>query len=103
MGGAAYRRVRDRVEAQYELYWTPTGKKRGRQTDARERLEAAVTTAREAADRLATLERSLSDVEAARARLKIRSEEHTSELKCIMRHSYADFVSTHKQLLKILP
>lgn len=75
MGGAAYRRVRDRVEAQYELYWTPTGQKRGRQTDARERLEAAETTARETADRLATLERSFSDVEAARARLKIIQRE----------------------------
>ncbi|KAF1687354.1 hypothetical protein B1992_05100 [Pseudoxanthomonas broegbernensis] len=75
MGGAAYRRVRDRVEAQYELYWTPTGQKRGRQTDARERLEAAETTAREAADRLVTLERSFSDVEAARARLKIIQRE----------------------------
>jgi uncharacterized protein YhaN len=75
MGGAAYRRVSDRVEAQYELYWTPTGQKRGRQTDARERLDAAETTAREAADRLATLERSFSDVEAARARLKIIQRE----------------------------
>ena len=75
MGGAAYRRVSDRVEAQYELYWTPTGQKRGRQTDARERLEAAETTAREAGDRLATLERSFSDVEAARARLKIIQRE----------------------------
>lgn len=75
MGGAAYRRVRTRVEAQYELYWTPTGQKRGRQIDARDRLEAAETTAREAADRLATLERSFSDVEAARARLKIIQRE----------------------------
>lgn len=75
IGGAAYRRVRDRVEAQYELYWTPTGQKRGRQTDAHERLEAAEATAREAADRLATLERSFSDVEAARARLKIIQRE----------------------------
>lgn len=75
MGGAAYRRVRDRVEAQYELYWTPTGQKRGRQTDAHERLEAAETTARETADRLATLERNFSDVEAARARLKIIQRE----------------------------
>ena len=75
MGGAAYRRVRDRVEAQYEVYWTPTGQKRGRQADARERLDAAETAAREAADRLATLERSFSDVEAARARLKIIQRE----------------------------
>ncbi|WP_215767261.1 AAA family ATPase [Gluconobacter cerinus] len=75
IGGAAYRRVRDRVEAQYELYWTPTGQKRGRQTDAHERLEAAEAAAREAADRLATLERSFLDVEAARARLKIIQRE----------------------------
>ena len=75
MGGAAYRRVRDRVEAQYEVYWTTTGQKRGRQADARERLDAAETVACEAADRLATLERSFSDVEAARARLKIIQRE----------------------------
>lgn len=75
MGGAAYRRVRDRIEAQYELYWTPTGQKRGRQTDARERLDAAEIAARESADRLATLERSFLDLEAARARLKIVQRE----------------------------
>ena len=85
MGGAAYRRVRDRVEAQYELYWTPTGQKRGRQNDARERLEAAETTAREAADRLATLERSFSDVEAARARLKIIQREMADNTDAQMR------------------
>lgn len=85
MGGAAYRRVRNRVEAQYELYWTPTGQKRGRQTDARERLEAAETTAREAADRLATLERSFSDVEAARARLKIIQREMADNTDAQMR------------------
>ncbi|MCP1243773.1 AAA family ATPase [Acetobacter lambici] len=75
IGGAAYRRVRDRVEAQYDLYWTPTGHKRGRQIDAYERLEAAEVAAREAADRLATLERSFSDLDAARARLKIIQRE----------------------------
>lgn len=85
MGGAAYRRVRDRVEAQYELYWTPTGQKRGRQTDARERLEVAETTAREATDRLATLERSFSDVEATRARLKIIQREMADNTDLQMR------------------
>lgn len=85
MGGAAYRRVRNRVEAQYELYWTPTGQKRGRQTDARERLEAAETTAREAAERLASLERSFSDLEAARARLKIIQREMVDNTDAQMR------------------
>ena len=30
----AYRRVRQRIDAQYELYWSPTGQKRGRQNRA---------------------------------------------------------------------
>lgn len=70
MGGDAYRRVRERVEAQFDQYWTPTGQKRGRQNDARDRLAAAETAAHEAASRLATLERNFTELEASRARLK---------------------------------
>lgn len=75
MGGAAYRRVRDRVEEQYAIYWTPTGQKRGRQTDARERVDVADAAAREAADRLASLEKSFSELDGARARLKVLQRE----------------------------
>lgn len=71
MGGTAYRRVWDRVEAQYEDYWTPTGQKRGRQGEVRTRVEAAEGAARDAADRLAALERSFEDLDDARNRLKV--------------------------------
>ncbi|RQV59870.1 hypothetical protein DF018_30045 [Burkholderia cenocepacia] len=75
MGGAAYKRVRDRIEAQYEHYWTPTGQRRGRQNQAHERVDIAESAAREAADRLVALERSFTELEAARARLKIIQRE----------------------------
>ncbi|ARR52344.1 hypothetical protein HY78_02155 [Rhizorhabdus wittichii DC-6] len=75
MGGAAYRRVRERIEAQFENYWTPTGQKRGRQAEARERVEAAETEAADAASRLAALEQSFANLDAARARLKIIERE----------------------------
>ena len=75
MGGEAYRRVRQRVDAQFNLYWSPTGQKRGRQNEARERAEAAETAAREANERLAALERSFAELDAARGRLKIIQRE----------------------------
>ena len=71
MGGAAYQRVRDRVEVQFGNYWTPTGHKRGLQNEARERVDRADAAAKDAADRLAVLEKTFSDLEASRARLKV--------------------------------
>jgi DNA repair exonuclease SbcCD ATPase subunit len=70
MGGEAYRRVRERVETQFDLYWTPTGLKKGRQNEARDRAETSEVTAREAVAKLAALERSFGELEAARSRLK---------------------------------
>lgn len=75
MGGPAYKRVRTRIDEQFGRYWSPTRQKRGRQNDARERADVAETAAREAADRLAGLERTFSDLEAARARLKVVQRE----------------------------
>lgn len=71
MGGPAYTRVRTRIDDQYGRYWSPTGQKRGRQNEARERVEQAETAARDAAERLAGLERTFSELENARARLKV--------------------------------
>ena len=79
MGGDAYNRVRERIEGQYDLYWTPTGQKKGRQTDARERFETAEALAKEANERLAGLEQNFAEVEAARARLKIILREIADE------------------------
>ncbi|WP_420139879.1 AAA family ATPase [Sphingomonas sp.] len=75
MGGSAYKKVRARVEDQYGAYWTPTGQKRGRQTEARERLESAEVAARQAAERLIALEQTFADLENARARLKLIDRE----------------------------
>lgn len=79
MGGEAYRRVRQRIDAQYELYWSPSGQKRGRQNDARARADAAEAAVREATERLAALERSFSELDAARGRLKIVHREIADE------------------------
>lgn len=75
MGGPAYKRVRDRIEGQYASYWTPTGQKRGRQNDARERVEVAEAAARAAAERLASLEKSIAELELTRARMRIIQRE----------------------------
>jgi len=79
MGGEAYRRVRQRIDAQYELYWSPSGQKRGRQNEARERSDTAQAAAREANERLAALERSFSELDNARDRLKIVQREIADE------------------------
>ncbi len=79
MGGEAYRRVRQRIDAQYELYWSPSGQKRGRQNEAREKSDAAEAAASQANERLAALERSFSELDAARGRLKIVQREIADE------------------------
>ena len=71
MGGAAYQRVRPRIDTQFAEYWTNTGRPTGRQTSARETHDAAQLAATEATTRLAALEQNFSDLEAARARLKV--------------------------------
>ncbi|TCM04525.1 ATP-binding protein [Sphingomonas sp. PP-CC-3G-468] len=71
MGGAAYQRVRPRIDSQFADYWTNTGRPSGRQTTARTEHDAAESAATEAATRLVALEQGFSDLEAARARLKV--------------------------------
>lgn len=75
MGGPAYKRVRTRIDEQFARYWSPTGQKRERQNEMRERVESAETAAREAADRLAGLEKTFAELEAARARLNVVQRE----------------------------
>jgi len=79
MGGEAFRRVRQRVGTDYDLYWTPTGQKKGRQVEARDRADAAEAASAEAATRLAALERSFTELEAARGRLKSVEREVADE------------------------
>ena len=71
MGGAAYQRVRPRIDSQFAEYWTNSGRPTGRQTAARDEHDTAQRAASEAATRLAALEQGFSDLEAARARLKV--------------------------------
>lgn len=71
MGGAAYQRVRPRIDSQFADYWTNTGRPSGRQSAARTEQEALERVATEAAARLAALEQGFADLEAARARLKL--------------------------------
>ncbi len=71
MGGAAYQRVRPRIDSQFAEYWTNSGRAGGRQTTARDENDAARRAATEAATRLAALEQAFSDLEAARAKVKI--------------------------------
>src|SRR3546814_7318368 len=63
-----------------------------------EQQRAALGTAREAAEQNdAALSRRLAELQAQVLRLD-RSEEHTSELQSLMRHSYAVFcLNTQKQ------
>jgi hypothetical protein len=75
MGGPAYKRVRIRIDEQFGRYWSPTGQKRGRQNEAMERVEIAETAAGEAAERAAGLEKTFSELETARARLRVVQRE----------------------------
>lgn len=75
MGGPAFKKVRDRIEEQFARFWSPTGQKRGRQNEVRERVEAAERAAREAGERLRELEQNFADLESARARLKVVQRE----------------------------
>jgi hypothetical protein len=102
MGGNAYRRVRQRIDAQYELYWSPTGQRRGRQNDARERADAAIAAAREASERLAALERSFSDLDAARGRLKIIQREIADETDAQARKELVDSLEIARAAAQIL-
>lgn len=75
MGGDAYRKVRERVDAQYELYWTPTGVKKGRQVEALRRHEVAVTASAEADEKVAQLEKSFGELDVCRQRLSVLQRE----------------------------
>jgi uncharacterized protein YhaN len=102
MGGEAYRHVRQRIDAQYELYWSPTGQKRGRQNEARQRSETAEGVAREADERLAALEKSFSDLDAARGRLKSVEREIADEIEAQTRKDLVDSLEIARAAAQIL-
>lgn len=102
MGGSAYNKVRARVDDQYGAYWTPTGQKRGRQTEARERLEAADVAAREASERLAALEQTFADLESARAKLKVVEREIADETDAETRQALVGSLELARAAVQIL-
>lgn len=75
LGGAAYERVRDRVDQQFAAFWTAKGSPGGEQKAARERLDQAQLIAREAASKVDLLEKSFAELEATRGRLKVLHRE----------------------------
>jgi len=75
LGGAAYERVRERVDQQCTVFWTAKGSPGGEQKAARERLDQAQVIAREASGKVELLEKSFAEVEAARVRLKLLQRE----------------------------
>lgn len=75
LGGAAYERVRERVDQQCAVFWTAKGSPGGEQKAARERLDQAQVIAREAASKVELLEKSFAEVEATRGRLKLLQRE----------------------------
>ena len=81
VGGAAYERVRKRIDEQYDIYWTPTGKaqSKGRWQAARDRDQQARQTAADATKRLDALETSFGELETARGRLKVIERELADE------------------------
>lgn len=81
VGGAAYERVRKRIDEQYDIYWTPTGKaqSKGRWQAARDRDQQARQTAADATTRLDALEKSFGELETARGRLRVIERELADE------------------------
>ena len=75
LGGAAYERVRERVDQQFAVFWTAKGSLGGEQKAARERLDQAQLIAREAASKVEILEKSFGELEATRGRLKVLQRE----------------------------
>ena len=75
MGGEAYRKVRGRVDAQYDFYWTPTGQKKGRQVEAQRRYDAAIAASAEADEKVAQLEKNFGDLDVCRQRLSVLQRE----------------------------
>ena len=102
MGGPAYTRVRSRIDEQYGRYWSPTGQKRGRQNEARERVEQAEEAARDAAERLAGLERTFAELENARTRLKVVHREIADDTDVQTRKDLAASLETARAAAQIL-
>lgn len=102
MGGPAYARVRSRIDEQFARYWSPTGQKKGRQNEARERAEQAELAAQDAADRLASLETSFLELEAARTRLMLVQRDIADDRDAQIRKDLVSSLETARAAAQIL-
>ena len=104
VGGATYERVQKRIDEQYDIYWTPTGKaqSKGRWQAARDRDQQARQTAADAAVRLDALEKSFSELETARGRLKVIERELTDETEQEQRANLVQSLEIAKAAAQIL-
>lgn len=75
LGGLAFDRVRERIDAQFLAYWTPTGRPGAKLVAAQEKDEAAREAAAAATGRMEALEQSFLALESARNRLKVLERE----------------------------
>lgn len=102
MGGPAYKKVRSRIEEQCLFYWTPTGQKKGRQTEARDRVLKAEADAQEAAERLAALEKTFAELESARAKLKVIERDLADDTDAEARKKLVSALEVAKSAVQLL-
>lgn len=71
LGSAAFERVRERIEAQYDRYKTPTGQRKAELKDAEARVVEAEDAVREAEQQEAALEQAYADLERKKGELDL--------------------------------
>ena len=87
LGGEAYQKVRDRVDIQYQKYWSPSGQKRELQKAAQEQSDRAAEHLREVSERLVVLERTFSERDNLQLRLKVLQRELQDETDQVEREN----------------
>lgn len=103
MGGATYDRVRARIDEQFLNYWTSTGRDATRlQTKALDRVNAAKMASDDAQRRLDALEQTFSDLEGAKARLKLINREMADETDADARADLVSNLETARAAAQIL-
>lgn len=102
MGGAAYDRVRTRVDQQYLEYWTATGRPAGQQTASKTRAEVAAVAAKEALETLQALERTMTELDQARARLSVLQREMADDTDQKTRESLVSSIDTARAAALLL-
>ncbi|MBY9064954.1 AAA family ATPase [Sphingomonas yunnanensis] len=102
MGGAAYQRVRPRIDSQFAEYWTNSGRPTGRQLAARDEHDATQRTSSEAMSRLAALEQGFSELEAARARLKVLNRDLADTTDADQRRALAGQLDVARSAAQLL-